>query len=800
MTARMDSLIKGCLMAGLLSACAPNPVSTVRSVVYPASGPLKADVDLRLTGEEKVTDVSWTNEFDAAQVFYLTEDLLLLNSGLTEKGKAALVEEVLSGLPGSRRSFIESEYANLIVERAQGQAKKTLNQVVPKLKEAPNRIASLIKGLPAPSSFASSGNLESSVRAIFKYLKAFDAAIAKSSLMSEVRQGVRAELEKNMRIEPEAMSAIGRLNSAKTLSAAIGALDSAVQKLNLPLPQKTSAQLERGRRLGKAMSDIKDSRQALAAIIDIWLYLSPAERKSQIQTVSAELYEYLNGLDATDLECLKSTDCLSPTQWIAKTIFIQPKIEAYGVQKIRDQLNRKSADSVREVVAQVVEEQLKDLPETLNQKIEKGLKEKVAPVERLASNFSTEFKGRLSRWSQEKFEPSQPAVLSPVFRKAQVSVSEAGQMRLKWTDKPSERIEDQAAFGALAPQLWSFSESNREKSRAVILHQVNDLARDYKNDLKRLKQASRLRARELAESLRAYAQLAMAFDQGSSVSVETVLGKVTAKDLFPDLDSTDLSQPLFPADAFYALSFNGISSLMGTLTSDRSQVFTVDTDKNIDWVGGEDENDLNSIEVMAGVADRFEKGRRSSTARSEDVSRMLIAVCGVYQAVEGATKVNSGLLTEPDETGVAPREQIAKAREKIRLLIIGLANYLSHEFRSEQGLIRHELLASTQTPTRTTYSLLDQALAIRALVRASSELKNDLYHWEASDILMSMNRHMFNRETGFYIKPETRLSPVVLTQTLRALQLVAPHLPEASRRQVERLQKPWLTKVRSWQI
>ena len=158
-------------------------------------------------------------------------------------------------------------------------------------------------------------------------------------------------------------------------------------------------------------------------------------------------------------------------------------------------------------------------------------------------------------------------------------------------------------------------------------------------------------------------------------------------------------------------------------------------------------------------------------------------------------------MTEPQEDGPSPRDQILAAREKLRMLILGLANYLSHQFRAENGLIRHELQAKTQSPSPKSFSAMDQALALRALVRASQDLRNDIYPWEAVDILFSMNKELFDQAAGFYrSEGEPQLTPWALTQTLRALEAVRAHVPPTSQKQIDRIQAPWLERVQNWRL
>jgi len=284
---------------------------------------------------------------------------------------------------------------------------------------------------------------------------------------------------------------------------------------------------------------------------------------------------------------------------------------------------------------------------------------------------------------------------------------------------------------------------------------------------------------------------------------DTLLGGVTAQTLFPEFNVSALQQQIFPKGAFYALSFQSLSDHLKTATGDHTQIFLVDAQNRITQPSDatvDPSIDGNRTPVMAGIADRI--GDQLSThVRAEDVARYLIAMCGVLEATRSVEISTSPYLLEKDRTGQIPRDEIIKSRDEIRLLILGLANYLSHQFRSGGELIYKELVISTELPTDPSVTVMDQALSIRALVAAADALGIDLYRWEAVDLVSALNRNLYRDDLGFYAGPEDRtVSPLVLLETVRAMDAVGPYLKPESRHQIDMLTTPWRARIATWKF
>jgi hypothetical protein len=780
-------------------ACAPKPQTIPHDVTIPVAGPRGGDVDLQLDGKQAIAPLSWSNEVSSDVVFRMTENLFNIRESLSDSQKTSWAQEFLNDLPARPTKLVDSAYTSIFIFQAQAMAKTALDKIIPQLEGTTAKVRQILRSLPPPIREGERIGLEDATKRLFTYLRSVNSAIGRSSLLKPVIAGIHREISKMLTLEPKASSAIRSIMAAKTITKALNDVELVAKEFGIKIPSATIGKMKRGRQLASSVESIRDARSALVTLIDVWSYMTPADRLQHFKAASTDLYDYLNEQSAEDLACMKSPDCMSISQWIARTLFIQPKIEEYGIDRIRATLNLRGADTVRENVAEAVASEIRTVPQTMGDRVEKGVNSEIAPILALKSNFPKALRERLDKWAARRIESQRPAVTNVQFEKARLSIDPSGRMKLKWTGVRDENFDTRAAFDALAPILWQTPGVDPVVARGVALTEINELARRYQKPAESPVAAKNLTARAYAEQVRGLANLALAFREWVPSSFDNLLGTVVAKDLFPEFNVSDLDQSIFPKGAFYALSFQSLSGILRSAKSERTQVFMVDTNKRV-IRANQEEIPGGAPTVMAGIADRIGNDL-GPTVRAEDVARYLLAVSEVYTATDGVERSTSEILTKPGPDGTIARDEIISSREQIKILILGLANYLSHQFRSGGELVRHELDLATQKPTPGAIAVIDQALAIRALVVASDILGNELYYWEAADLVSSINRLMYRSDIGFYaLKGEKSVSPAVLLEMLRALDAVQPHLSEFSRQQLTNLTLPWRRQIATWRL
>jgi hypothetical protein len=782
-----------------VNACAPKPQSISRPVVIPISGPNKDDVDLKVNGRQSIAKVRWADDISPEDMFNLVENLLFIQSELNADGTSDTARNFVNQLPIEKSKIIDSPYTAFMGNRAQKMAKESLAKVLPELRAIPERIRHLLRKIDTRANASEKITLYEAGHRIFIYLREVDRVIRRSDIMTEVVDAIHEQISELLKLEPLLGPAARELENAKNLADAIRGVDRIAKEFGFQIPPKSAAQLNGGRELADRLDRITDARSALNALVSVWMILTPAERANEFRAVSPDLYDYLDGMDESELDCLRTDGCLSIPQWVARTLVIQPKIEEFGVMKIRNLLNIKGADEVRKQVLEAILEELRTAPDTVYDKVKEGIAKEVGPIIRMKDRFAQEMRLRLDKWAQTHFEATGPGVSKIQMTRAQLSVDRSGNVKVNWSKTPAESFEATAAYTSLTPYLWEAPAVEPSLARGLILAQADSLVGLYQSKNPAPLEAPQLTAKAFAEYVRGLARQAFAFREWEPSVFENLVGSVTAKDLFPEIKTSALDTPLYPKSAFYALSFASISKLLKSLTGPKTQMFFVDQENKV-YRGNFKFPEGKVPAVMAGIADR--KGNDlADTVRAEDVARILIAVCDVLQATKGVENSTSDILIQPGEDGKIPRDEIVKSREDIKLLILVLANYLSHQFRSGGELIRHELVIATQKPTRALNTVLDQALALRALVAASDAIGKDIYYWEAEDLLYSMNKRLYRRDLGFYAIPgQSSLDPLTVLETVRALEAVEPHLFGVSRTQIEHVVEPWRNYIESWNL
>jgi hypothetical protein len=311
-----------------------------------------------------------------------------------------------------------------------------------------------------------------------------------------------------------------------------------------------------------------------------------------------------------------------------------------------------------------------------------------------------------------------------------------------------------------------------------------------------------------AEILRGLSQLIRYFRDWETSDYEKTLGTVSAQDLLgTEINLGDMNRPLFPKADLYALSIATAAQFLNSFQSHLSPLFSMDFEGNAKFLDRDESADqkakdecrpLADVEAyegaLAGIVE-IHSGKRDGVVKTAHLARWLIALTEFYNSLDGAEKSSSLDLVTPDKCGVKPIDQITQSRKTILQLIAGVTNFLSHKMVNEQGLFSAEFdLGSKKLSGIDTVSVLDQALAIRALLASSAILGIESYQFAAIDAYYKMNHHLFDKRQRFYKNANDQKAlqlPVVL-EVLRAMAALEPLLSVESADQLRWIMEPWL--------
>lgn len=806
----LSGALWGFAIVAMSFACAPPTERISRPPGELKSGPRLEDVDLKIgeTNARVSTRLRWQADVSAAVAFRMIENLLAIEGGPTAESRSEWGQAIVQGLPHTQANLADSAYADLIIDKTRASSTTMLARNLPKVRAVPTRVREILAHLPAPipSGEKNKMKLAEVPGYAFSYLDRFEQAVAVSGLMRQAVEMIEHELgtyrDKRKPIE----KAVEDLSSAKTIRSALDQTEAALRVLDSHPTTELKAKFEKGRALASKVDGFRDEAGAFSVLIDVWQYLEPSERGSVFKAANPALYDYFAKLSPGDFECVRNAGFSCLSDWVAQQTVIFPKLKEYGLDRLRGLINAKGADAVREQVRQVIITQMNKMPDLIAEKVEASVKRQIAPLEKLEKDVGSEVRSRFTSWAKASIEKNGPSVFAPRATAAGVTLNEDGVFDIKWSDKDNDSMENRGALSALITFLWQRAGLSSDVARSLALSNIVSLSSDYLEVLKRKSQANAgaektyISARGFAETVRGYSAAALAFHELSRNRFDSFLGGFNAQDLFPEFSLPELNRALFPRQAFFALSFAGLSDKIKLVnTADKTQLFLIDA-KNRVTLANDQGSESGSPTVMAGIRDR-NGDELATTVRAEDISRFLIAMCQMLEATRAVELSKSEYLLSPMDTGRVPRDEIVEARSQIRQLILGLANYLSHQFRTGGDLVWRELVVNTQKPYDRNITVLDQALAIRALIAASDALGTEIYRWEAIDLLAAMNKSLFRKDLGFYARQDdTQISPPVLLETLRALDAIAPHLKLKGRRQIELLAAPWRETIASWKI
>ncbi|MES2962730.1 MAG: hypothetical protein V4760_02495 [Bdellovibrionota bacterium] len=824
-------------------------------------GPLQKDADLGLAEIANGKDVNhslleWAGEIDSARLFRASETLISLGE---IRGSKRLVEtgrkmgRAFYAVEGSatRTSFGNSLYVSAIV----GETKTDSLAKIDENDEMLSRQTALLTKIasdvgtkfPWPRAGASAREIFDAVEA---FIDTFVAATGKV-IEPEIQDAMVKSLNKkffplirDVRLETESI-----FQEPRSLDI-IKRFRDLAKRNELELGPESTKQLQDAEVLMTKIEEIKKSHHVLTVLVMIWEQMDQQTRDTKFKNVSEDLYDYLNGKDSGQLACIKDPDCKRPFVWLQKELGIKPAIEKQGIDNVRNQIATEARASLIEEIQVGVAEVAPEIPTEVGKRIVAEITDIRTKLAGIRKDYGS-FVRRIADGYANKSLLSDAGKPSSVvgFEAARIRVG-IGKNRLNLS--PADRGDDSVATGAeaigtsmaLASALWKHEPAGSLFYKRSVLSQVNKLLsisgfeseggkpfpslaiavdptakkrhfyiRDFSSSptgyvvpdaLRVAKDASTTfdskqvdaSVRGQAELLRGLSALIRSFRDWEKSPFDEALGKVAIGELITEMPAEGLTQKLFPKDTFFALSVGNAGAILSNMTKTLSPVFLVGTNNKVVWSNDLETTDDGDPTTIAGVVD-IVAGKRADSVRTKNVARFLLAVAEFLEATEGIERTKSDVLLEKGANGKSPIDQLVDAREDIKLLALGLANFLSNQVQQKDGGFRASYnQAKIEAQANEPRTLIDQALGVMALARVGDALDKDIYRWAAMDGLAFMNRVLWNPKVGFYRSVEgTDTAPSFdeVTAALMAGERIRVFLPEKSRAQWDRLAGPWYT-------
>ena len=617
-----------------------------------------------------------------------------------------------------------------------------------------------------------------------------------------------------------------------TISALIASIDSYISDSNMTLAADTVAIIKLGRKLGVLTDQTKDTEKALQALALVWTVLDTKERIDFIQTASPPLYKFLNGKNASEIQCLISSNCNGFITKVELKIGVYPAIEAFGINNIKNLLNQKGKIFIINQVNQVAYASLLTVHETILSEVSLAVASKQAELGQFSKNFSVILKTNWDNYLKNKgVTPVNGFVLDS---QNQLLPFEAQNIWLR--NKISQQAELQFGIGTAASDSGVANSANTTTTTSLKTEILKNQYELVENIL-RLPQFSQApdAGSEMVQSdlldlilspkQRQYSQQivksplkTVALNDQSQLLLTTSklireladwktsafdknLSAIQASEILTEFKTEALNRSFFAKSDLLALTLSVTSETLKLLQSASSPLILIDNNQKLIEI--QDFNQDQSGPLALAAATDFIDGHRSNTVKTSDLSQFQLALIEFYSATGGLEKTNSGILRSEDAQGQVLLTQILDARKKIKVLIIAIGNFLSNQLQQKNRMMNSTYLLDGTQNTKT-YQLSDQVIAVEALVRTYELTDIEVYLWSALDVYYAMNANLYNVTTHFYDTTlmdhqaaatddaNLKLKSFEVLNSYKSLLRLKPYLTLDSQLQLESIFKSWV--------
>lgn len=787
--------------------------------------------------------------YSPAVMHRLTENLLSISelTGQTEFDQVAKrLWRKTQDLPGAR-NFVpvkSSPFAVLAIAQTEAPIQEELVLIDQKVRSGIAVIQSSLKTVVSQHPWPK-GPQEVDVAAGFiaQFLEKFSTDLSAREIYQPLKDALITELA----TQKEWVQNLGKkladsVQNLKKLGDLIHVLEDTIEKEKIDVPDNLKLTLTQGKEIAKGLESCNSAQGALAVIVDVWNLLDEQQRETFIKPVNKDLYKLLHGKSRKDLQCLKKSDCNGFLRDLVKQFFILPKLEAYGVAKICSELNDQSLQFSVRTLKEMAPSLFAEVPTLTEEAVLKAIQEKRQHLADIKNNYAEFFQEKFQTWGTAQlpglgstygFNSGKMEVhlrnreMRMTLQKDSVTTPEnvgtglaamAGLLNTDSQPMYGQQMGMDAVNQLLA--MIGYADRNKKLMPALMmpleesapLLDVNQfssskdsyampdkvyLGTEFQSTLQR-PEVIDLSALQQAELLNGIGHMMAYFRDWQTTAYESNLGIVKAKDLVPEFDLEALNKNVFPKSDLFALSIANAAVILKNIAKNFSQVFVVGLNNQITWVNEYDFQGGDTA-VMAGVVD-IVAGKRQSVVQSENVSRWMLAISQFLKASEGIEGTRSEILLKPDAQGVRPLDTLLDARKQLRLLLIGMSNFLSNQLVAKDGLVVKSMkLSDMQIESDVEKTVLDQALAIRALLTVADVTKVSLYRVSAIEIYYKMNLYLYNPKIRFYsVAPQSKAIPLPLAmEIVRSLSQLKPHLPPQSQKQLSWILEPWFMGMRS---
>lgn len=392
------------LSVGCLASCSPELVSRKFAEPRQDFGPSRTDGDLpveeiKTNAIPTVTSIRWKGDIETVAWYRASDDLgwIARKTGVPEIGKFAYAMHLAARRAAWESPFQNTAFVSAAIGETRDDTKRAVTAGVEMLKAQDPIIEKLLANRSAKHEWPQGReSLVAVVDQVDSFLKEFVRDVERSAVDPAVKKEIVEELRINFgpRIQRIKAQIALAYNESKT-DEFVNHVRRVLKDEGVDLGSEIEAKLDLAVRLPREVEKISDSRTALSVLIDFWQAASVETRETKFKTMAPDLYDFLNGRDDEDLNCIK-TGC-GPITTLKRVMFILPAIEKYGPEKIKKQLGDAAEESIKSELETEASKFLPSLYKEVYSKISAELARQRGNISKIATDYATYLRLVLNR-------------------------------------------------------------------------------------------------------------------------------------------------------------------------------------------------------------------------------------------------------------------------------------------------------------------------------------------------------------------------------------------------------------------
>lgn len=694
----------------------------------------EASSSINSSANSSISQKAFNNMFE---VSISEEDGNLQKMALTKfkKADASLVK--------NKKSLKASYYLKLVEEKTKKQISKGVNDAERKILDDTDVLQSIVlKSIHHSEKITASQSLQQQLSTAKSILRNIIKTTETASIHPELKSGFLNEFKKRTdKIISSAEQFIPAINTQPTLTKKLVSLTSFIEKNELNLDQSSADSLAMGQRLGASIDNIESPQTALQALAMTWKLLSTEEREKHFRQANEKLYNLFAKKDEADIDCIIQNNCKGLISNLIVKLGVYPALEDHGVSNIQNTLNSAASDYVVKKLSEVAAEKVSGLGDIINADIEAGVEKNLSSVKTLKENFKYELASGL----KNKFGTSELGF--------QVTNDNQPHLQNDLTNAINKiyalntRVDSQKNLSEqflLIEKVLSLSDfaTNKKEIDQIGLYKYIQNPQPLFLKTSTEDSGKQLQASEQAQALKFLSLMLMQSADWKKSVLDDGLSTIKAQDLLTSVKTTELNQSLFPKVELFNINLSFAIQMLKQFQSEKSMLYLIDNQEGRVSISQYLQYSQSPVALSA-VSDKIYNRLENKTLTS-DLYDLSEAFYLFLQATANVDLSASDILKDPEL-----QQQLLDARKNIRLLILTLANFISHQMTDANHLV-HATYDFEKKELDGQFNLQNQAASIAALVRAYEVTGIDIYLLSAKENYYALNRYFYDSELKFY--------------------------------------------------